>query len=112
MKVTLFPGMVLCFRPFSSSAMACKADSPDSHTFSVTVNRFNGKEKILVIKNSIRRVETSGTWFDLFDYATDQLEDELPRDAWDSFEKFSTVSVSASLQGDSIKWTHTKRYRS
>ena len=80
--------------------MACKADSPDSHTFSVTVNRFNGKEKILVIKNSIQRVETSSTWFDLFDYATDKLEDELPRDTWDSFEKFSTVSVSASQQGE------------
>ena len=66
-------------------------------TFSVSVNKVvDGKNNEQIIKNNIRRISKTSTWFDLFDYATDTAPDDvLPRLCYDNFEKLSAVSVSA-----------------
>ena len=71
-------------------------------TFSVSVNKVvDGKNNEQIIKNNIRRISKTSTWFDLFDYATDTvLDDVLPRLCYDNFEKLSAVSVSATPHGE------------
>ena len=50
------------------------------------------------IKNAIRSVEKSSTWFDIFDYSTDRLsDDDFPTDMWDKFEKLATIGVSSTV---------------
>ena len=81
--------------------MAAKAPS-EARTFSVSVNKIiDGKNATNIIKNNIRRINTTSNWFELFDYATDSVtEDILPREAWDNFEKLASVSVSSSPVGE------------
>ena len=71
-------------------------------TFSVSVNKVvDGKNNEQIIKNNIRRISKTSTWFDLFDYATDTVPDDvLPRLCYDNFEKLSAVSVSATPHGE------------
>lgn len=77
---------------------SASASSSEDKTFSVSVVRKNAGQTYPIIKNSIRRIGTSSTWFDLFDYATDMIEEDvLPKRAWDEFEKIAKVSVSHSL---------------
>ena len=49
-------------------------------TFSVSVFKETANKTTVVVKNAIRSVEKSSTWFDLFDYCTDRLSILLPLD--------------------------------
>lgn len=67
-------------------------------TFSVSVFKETENKTTVYVRNAIRSVEKSITYFGLFDYSMDRLSvDDFPTDRWDKFEKLATIGVSSTV---------------
>ena len=87
------------------------AENENLVTFSVTIALKTGKKKQTEEKNSIRKILTTNTWYDLFEAATENVPEspDFPGSIWNDFEKNFSGRFRRPRQESPITLIHTTK---